>query len=412
MQQYFVIFKGGLMSERYTLEWLDTLITMTLNPAKNKLGSIQNEDISNLRTQIKTESDRVMGTIKSLMFSMESEDKIVFGIKQFHSSLIALLDQALRNKICNSRYPELKQILNELIRCISELLSFIESRFIDFLNLNGNVPTAYFNIIKKELFIKIEAIQNRLHGDFQLQPAFEIMIQSLVNFLNYSPEEHSFTFQELRYIKDLCKDFDHIEFTENTKVFSQIDELLISWNFNDVRYIANLTERLSQLVSSQEKTGDRIEGLLYYFKSFKQLHRKQSVVFNSRYANLNDQICNWFNQEIYYFEKKMHISLMPLQEHAELNKPKTSLEKPKQKVQCMLSTDQTGLILRAADETRILVAKSMSEVFKTIVPHLSTPHKQDLSYDGMRSKSYVAEDRDKQIAIETLERIIKKIKQY
>jgi len=30
----------------------------------------------------------------------------------------------------------------------------------------------------------------------------------------------------------------------------------------------------------------------------------------------------------------------------------------------------------------------------------------------MRSKSYVAEDRDKQIAIETLERIIKKIKQY
>ena len=73
---------------------------------------------------------------------------------------------------------------------------------------------------------------------------------------------------------------------------------------------------------------------------------------------------------------------------------------------------QTGLILRATDELRILVSKSMNEVFKTIVPHLSTPYKEDLSYDGMRSKSYVAEDRDKQIAIETLERIIKKIKQY
>ncbi len=400
------------MNEGYALEWMDTLITMTLNPAKNKLSSIQNEDISNLLTQVKTERDKVMGTIKSLVFSMESEDKIVFGIKQFHSSLIALLDQALRNKICNSRYPELKQILNELIRCISELLAFIESRFIDFLNLNGNVPTAYLNIIKKELFIKIEAIQNRLNSNFHLQPAFEIMIQSLVNFLNYSPDEHSFTFQEIRYIKELCKEFDHIEITENTKVFSQIDELLISWNFNDVRYIAYLTERLSQLVSSQEKAGDRIESLLFYFKSFKQLNKKQSVIFNLKYSSLNDEICNWFFQEILYLEKKMRLSVIPSQVHAEFTKSKANPVKQKQKVMCMLSTDQTGLIIRAADEARILVAKSMSEVFKTIVPHLSTPYKEDLSYDGMRSKSYVAEDRDKQIAIETLERIIKKIKQY
>ena len=400
------------MNERYTLEWLDTLITMTLNPAKNRLSAIQEEDISNFRIQIKTERDKVMSTIKSLVFSMESETKIAFGIKQFHSSLVALLDQAMRNKICNSRFPELKQILNELIRCISEMLAFIEGRYFNFLNLNDNVPTTYLKNIKKELIKRIEAIKVRLNGDLQVQPAFEIMIQSLVNFLNHSPEEHSFTFQEIRYMKELCKEFDHIEITENTKVFSQIDELLISWNFNDVRYIEHLTERLSQLVCTQEKTGDKIENLLYYFKSFKQLHRKQSVVFNSKYANLNDEICNWFFHEILYLEKKMRLSAMPLQEHAEFIKSNASLEKRKQKIMCMLSTDQTGLILRATDELRILIAKSMNEVFKTIVPHLSTPHREELSYDGMRSKSYVAEDRDKQIAIETLERIIKKIKQY
>lgn len=400
------------MNEGYTLEWLDKLITVTLNPAKNKLSSIQDEDISNIQNQINTERDRVMGTIKNLVFSMETEAKIVFGVKQFHSSLIALLVQSMRNKICNSKYPELKQISNELIRCINELISFIEGRFIDFINKDGTLPIAYFNIIKKELIQRIEAIQDRLNKDFQLQPAFEIMIQSLVNFLNYSPEEHTFTFQEIRYIKELCKEIEQIEVSENTNIFSQLDELLISSNFNDVLYKANLTERLSHLVGNQDKIGDRIESLLYYLKSFKQIHRKQSVVFNSKYANLNDDICNWFYQEILYLEKKMRLSIMPLPKQIEFNKTKTSPEKPKQKVMCMLSTDQTGLILRAADEVRILVAKSMSEVFKTIVPHLSTPYKEDLSYDGMRSKSYVAEDRDKQIAIETLERIIKKIKDY
>lgn len=82
------------------------------------------------------------------------------------------------------------------------------------------------------------------------------------------------------------------------------------------------------------------------------------------------------------------------------------------KVLCKLSTDQTALILRASDELKILISKSMNHLFKTIVPFLSTPNKVDLSYNAMRSKAYVAEDRDKEIAIETLERMIKQIKEY
>ena len=93
-------------------------------------------------------------------------------------------------------------------------------------------------------------------------------------------------------------------------------------------------------------------------------------------------------------------------------KEKAPVENEKSKILCILSTDQTGLILRAADELKILIAKSMNEVFKTIVPHLSTPYKENLSYDSMRSKSYAAEERDKKIAIETLEKLIEKIKSY
>jgi len=77
-----------------------------------------------------------------------------------------------------------------------------------------------------------------------------------------------------------------------------------------------------------------------------------------------------------------------------------------------LSADQIGLILRAADEARILVAKSLSQVFKGIVPHLSTPRKDDPSWENMRSRTYNPERREVSLAVDALEKMIAILKSY
>jgi hypothetical protein len=82
------------------------------------------------------------------------------------------------------------------------------------------------------------------------------------------------------------------------------------------------------------------------------------------------------------------------------------------KILCSLSVDQIGLILRAADDTRLIQARSLSAVFKSIAPYLSTSNKTDLSYDSMRSNTYHPEAPDKEKAIAALERMIVKIKEY
>ncbi|WP_202703565.1 hypothetical protein [Flavobacterium sp. UGB4466] len=110
------------------------------------------------------------------------------------------------------------------------------------------------------------------------------------------------------------------------------------------------------------------------------------------------RFANYLNKPFPVIEKKIYESSV--------------VDSSSNKVLCKLSTDQMALILRAGDESRILKAKSMSMVFKTIVPFLSTPFKKDLSYQSVRSKSYNAEDKDKEIAIESLKKIIEKIKSY
>lgn len=82
----------------------------------------------------------------------------------------------------------------------------------------------------------------------------------------------------------------------------------------------------------------------------------------------------------------------------------------KSKITCALTVDQIGLILKAADESRLIISSSLSMIFKTIVPYLATEFKEHLSWDSMRSNSYHPEQRDKDSAIAALEKLINKIK--
>lgn len=81
----------------------------------------------------------------------------------------------------------------------------------------------------------------------------------------------------------------------------------------------------------------------------------------------------------------------------------------KPKLTCTLTVDQIGLILKAADESRLIISSSLSMIFKTIAPYLATEFKGDLSWDSMRSNSYNPEQRDKEAAIAALEKLITKI---
>ena len=82
------------------------------------------------------------------------------------------------------------------------------------------------------------------------------------------------------------------------------------------------------------------------------------------------------------------------------------------KIFCTLSVDQIGLILKAADNTRVIQARSFSQVLKSIVPFLSTSNKKDISVDSARAGTYHPEASDKEKAIAALERIIDKIRDY
>ena len=400
------------MPQTYPLEWLDSLISLILNPKKNLVCSITADEISIISEKVLKETLTIQTQLKNQIFALRKEREIRLLVQKYHSALIVLLDSVIANQNNEAfKDSQLSEVMDTLVSCLDELLSFIETRFSNYLGFDERVPTTYLAVTKKELKVKLDKLKKKLIQDVNDKSITDIVLGSLYAFVNPNIS-YPVTYREVLYRKELIKELETLkESKKGTCIYTALNELLIYMNFNSIEYINYYSESITKKINFFHDTADKMDKLMFFYKEFRQMHSNENIGHNLNDQNLKIVLSNWFIQEIAYLEKKMQQSVVPSTDSAKSpNLPKENNKE--NKIICLLSADQIGLILRASDESRILNAKSMSEVFKMIVPHLSTPYKSDLSYHSVRSKSYNAEDKDKEIAIETLEKIIKKIKSY
>jgi hypothetical protein len=401
------------MNQTYLLEWLDLLVTFTLNPSKtnvNELTTVQSKAIIEKTIE---QTLFIQSQIKIKVFSLNKEKKIKIIVGNYHSSLIIFLDNVIeRSHDVEFERPDLKEVMNKLIVCFDELLTFIETRFSNYLTLDMRVPSTYLVVSKKKLKLKIDKLKDSSTFAVNDKRSTAILFNNLYSFVN-SKRSKKITFRQVLYRKQLIKELELLGLLDDEELHScPLNEILIYMNFNSRSFINYFKECVTDKINSGESPTDKMENLLLCYKEFNQIHSKDGVVLNPNHQDLKIILSDWFKHEMIYLEKKLHISVVPVRSLDKRSNQTMVIDAISDKVLCKLSTDQTALILRASDELKIIVAKSMNHVFKTIVPFLSTPNKVNLSYDSMRSKSYVAEDRDKKIVIETLGRIIKQIEEY
>lgn len=398
------------MIKNYPLEWLETLILQTLNAADKKIMSISEQDLSLLCQDVLNESNKIQVQIKNEVFAAQNKRQIRLLINKYYSCFVFLKDhlmQKRRNEILKS--DRQSKIIDTALSSLDELLFFTETRFTDFLSLDQRVSLSYVLVFRKEILLRLKELKDKKKANEKNSQIIEIVFAALSDsVLNES--QCMITYRKMFYQKTLLKQLETVtDMQECAGVFWGIDRVLIEMNFNDHRYINYLIDQIQQFIVSQDSLIDQLIALSHYYKEFSQLPSNKKISFCPDRENIKDFLENWLGQEIVYLEKKLELSLKTNSADLKALGYKTLLN---DKIECDLSADQIALILRATDESRVIKARSMNYFFKMIVPHLSTPFKKDLSYHSVRSKSYTPEDRDKEITIQTLERIIKKIKSY
>ncbi|WP_343591086.1 hypothetical protein [Flavobacterium sp.] len=392
------------MSNVYPLEWLDSLIVQTLNPKKTNVSALSEKDLALISENAQKESQRIQVLIKNEIFAMFRKRQIRLLVRKYHSNLIFLLDTVIENQ----NFKELKtnrlsQLIEQLIEVLDEMLCFIENRFTYYLSMDERVPITYLIVSRKELKVKLTKLKALSAKNEKDKEIIQIVIDAFTESIE-SKTQNKVTFRQIRYERDLLKALINQDYnTKGETIFGTADQILIAMNFNCRKYISLIKEQILKNIDKEKESAFRLELLLLYYKDFNHLTSNEKITFDPSMENIKPILDNWFKNEIAYWEKKKELG--------------TSVRRAKsksieEKVECDLSADQLGLILRAADESRLIKARSMNLVFQSIIPYLSTAFKKDLSYQSVRSKSYNAEEKDKETAIAGLEKMIKKIRSY
>ncbi|SFC72883.1 hypothetical protein SAMN05216297_10241 [Flavobacterium phragmitis] len=392
------------MSNVYPLEWLDSLIVQTLNPKKTNVSALSEKDLDLISENAQKESQRIQVLIKNEIFAMFRKRQIRLLVRKYHSNLIFLLDTVIENQ----NFKELKtnrlsQLIEQLIEVLDEMLSFIENRFTYYLSMDERVPITYLIVSRKELKVKLTKLKAFSAKNERDKEIIQIVIDAFTESIE-SKTQNKVTFRQIRYERDLLKALINQDYNpKGETIFGTADQILIAMNFNCRKYISLIKEQILKNIDKEKESAFRLELLLLYYKDFNHLTSNEKITFDPSMENIKPVLDNWFKNEIAYWEKKKELG--------------TSVRRAKsksieEKVECDLSADQLGLILRAADESRLIKARSMNLVFQSIIPYLSTAFKKDLSYQSVRSKSYNAEEKDKETAIAGLEKMIKKIRSY
>lgn len=392
------------MSNVYPLEWLDSLIVQTLNPKKTNVSALSEKDLALISENTQKESQRIQVLIKNEVFAMFRKRQIRLLVRKYHSNLIFLLDTVIENQ----NFKELKtnrlsQLIEQLIEVLDEMLCFIENRFAYYLSMDERVPITYLMVSRKELKVKLARLKTLSGKNEKDREKIQIVIDAFTESIE-SKTQHKVTFRQIRYERDLLKALNNQDYTAKGETFfGTADQILIAMNFNCRKYIRLMTEEILKNIEKEKDSALRLELLILYYKDFNHLTSNEKITFDPSMENIRHVLDNWFKNEIAYWEKKKELGSAVRQAKSK------SVE---EKVECDLSADQIGLILRAADESRLIKARSMNLVFQSIIPYLSTAFKKDLSYQSVRSKSYNAEEKDKETAIAGLEKMIRKIRSY
>lgn len=391
------------MENEYVLEWLDVLVTDRLSPQKVEAEIFDKQQAEQIIDKIVDEKRRQCAYIKRLVLLEPKRRRIQHALSCYFRALNTLIEGAEKNiESFSGRFLDFEKPLQVVLTCLCDVRKFIIERYS--VHLDPDMPL--MNVSEISMRGEFDILRQCQFPEEE-ETLFQLLSQEFENTFGTESSE-VLTLRKFEYWRSLHKTITGRTFQNlHQEFFSPIEKLLIASNFNTVSFVKYLANKVLASIDGLSSNMDKVANLIHLQKLFNQIPVRQGVICDIRFNDLPMQVNNWFSHEIRYYTDLNNIS--PQLESR--NGSGRYLRKNPDKIMCALTVDQLALFFRAADQLSIITARSLSAIFKTIAPHLATPHTADISPESLRAKSYSGEERDKAAVLDVLARLIKKVEE-
>ena len=392
----------------YVFEWLDNLINFELNPAFSYPSPMPAETVASMIEKVKREMQQVQNDFRQQFFAEKGEGSSEMLIVKNYDALTIMMNKTFQHMHHeNIEKANIILILNTVMICLRELRNFFKTNYTKYLSTEQLLP--YVDLVKfrEEIIEKRPAIVEKLHATGNGDEVSSIVLDALDLFADRIALQEQIREREVIYHKSIIKDIEDYKGQETAlSNCPSLHELLVYWGLNSKACIRYFSLGMEAIMKSSESVDDQLEFMRLQLKNINTLPMIPDFIYNPDFPSLKQYFSDYITNEINYLEKK-RIGFLPNESYnAERNKSAPF------KLLCALSADQIAIILRGASDMKLIKAKSMSSVFNTMVPYLSTQQKENLSPEAVRTKSYEAEERDVKIAADALIQLASVVRGY
>lgn len=372
----------------YQLFFLEDLIKQHIRPQIQSKTSPDKSFFSSTVSELEIGKKRILNSLIDSLFNLKNEETIELYIQLHQHNLVALLnlisedlkDGDIENISQTATWINLYKHIHHTLR---EILTFIEEKFVKYLDINCKVPAYYLNTAQDTFQKDLQIIEEKGKQAGCDEKLLDVILGFGKNYVVKGRHNRT-TYHNLHYLKEVLKRVSELflsHFAEDS-INEKLQDLLFYLNFNTLDYFDYCTETIKNTVNDLPTFREKLDHLYLIKKRANQTPAKPGFIHSKLHPNLQNMLKTWLDEEIKYFKEKELLAAGKILISEELNRWKGF------KIITSFSVPQLGNFLRLLVESEVFLNVNKSEILDFFSYFFTSVKQENISAGSLRANFY------------------------
>lgn len=387
---------------KYELDKLDQFIEANLSTEKLFGWSNDEADLLANLLFIKEEKERIRQALMMEVGSIEDDRKAQKYIRMHQSGLVYLANKVIAYKevampkVGGFMAGHYLKFCDELQNSLEFLLGFIEKLFSQYFDRDAAISENHLKLIESELAVTLVRFEELPYKELD-KPLCNLVGSILKNRL--AERLTPFTYRTAFYFRVLINLV--------VSVPEDLQKDLVYLNFNDPVFYKYCTNKMALELLEKGSVMERIIYMQFCLKELKQLQTRPNFIYRLDCMHIHHWLGEWLCEEIAFLEKTHQpVFTMPPATPSKLG--------DFEKLELNLSVGQLGLLASLFIEQCMPNHPAHKKIAQAIAKNFITKKAgkgEDISWESLLGKFYKHDKASKDIVVEILMGMVKRVKE-